>query len=304
MVEMTDKGFFTLAVSGERHGQERFGVPSVGPLDRCRFLLANRLVGNPDAAGALEAAMVLPSLRFRDSRTVAAAGGPCRLRLLREGRERPVPVGEAVAVRAGDQLLGGPLGAGCRAYIAISGGIQGAACTPLSAGDVLPLGPAGAPALGRMAWEPLALPGKEAVLRVLEGVHAGHFAPEGLAAFYGGPYACSPQSDRMGVRFSGETIAFAPGRDGNILSEGTLPGDIQVTSAGQPILMLEGCQTVGGYAKIGHVITADLPAAAQLLPGARVRFQPVTLPEAQAAWRKLWYQMNRCIAAGDERDLP
>lgn len=295
MIEILDKGFFTLAVSGERRCLERFGVPSAGPLDRCRCLLANRLVGNPDNAGALEAVMTVPRLRFLDSRSFALTGGPCGPRLLRNGQELPVPMGEAVLAQTGDELTGDLLQAGSRVYLAVSGGIEDASGQPVCPGDRLKLGEGTAPALRRMTADPLVLPGQEAVLRVTEGVHAGHFSPEGLAAFYQGPYVCSPQSDRMGIRFSGEAAAFAPGRDGNILSEGMLPGDIQVTSAGQPILMLEACQTVGGYAKIAHVITADLPVAAQLRPGAAVRFRLVSLPEAQAAWRKLWYKMSCCI---------
>ena len=60
--------------------------------------------------------------------------------------------------------------------------------------------------------------------------------------------------------------------------------------------MMADCQTIGGYAKIGHVISADLPIAAQLRPGAQVRFRPVLLPEAQAAWRKMQYLMSSCLS--------
>lgn len=295
MLEILDKGFFTLVVSGERQRLERFGVPSPGPLDRCRCILANRLAGNPDGVGALEAAMVLPRLRFLDSRSFAVTGGPCRPRLLRNGREMPVPMGETVLAQAGDELAGDLLQAGSRVYLAVSGGIQDAAGQPVRPGDRLALGRGTVSEPLRITTDPLPLLGSEAVLRVAEGVHAGHFSEEGLAAFYRCAYAYDAQSDRMGIRFSGETVAFAPGRDGNIISEGMLPGDIQITSAGQPILMLEACQTVGGYAKIAHVITADLPLAAQLRPGAAVRFRLVSLPEAQAAWRKLWYKMELCI---------
>lgn len=300
MLEILHKGFLTLPVSGRRHGLERFGVPSTGPLDRCRYILSNRLAGNPDDAAALEASMIFPSIRFHDRRHIAIVGGAHNLRLRRDGRELPVPLGQTLPVQAGDELAGGPLETGSRAYLAVSGGIPDARWAPLSSGDRLELGEDVPPVLRRMAADPLVMPGQEAVLRVLEGVHSGQFSPEGTAAFCRGPYLYTPQSDRMGVRFSGEAVAFAPGRDGNILSEGTLPGDIQVPASGQPILMLEACQTVGGYAKIAHVVTADLSAAAQLRPGALVRFRMVSLPEAQAAWRRLWYQMSCCIVEEGE----
>lgn len=293
-----DKGFWTIPVSGARHGMERYGVPRGGPMDQCRCVLANRLVGNDDGAAALEAVMVLPSLRFLDDRAFAVVGGRCDLRLIRDGRTVPVPLGQTVLARAGDELRGGPMGSGFRGYLAVSGGIRTVSLRPraVEAGERLALHPAARPVLRRMAWDPLPAPGGEAaVLRVTEGVHGARFSREGLAAFYGGPYRCTADSDRMGLRLSGPAVAFRLGSDGNILSEGMMPGDIQVASDGQPILMMADCQTVGGYAKIAHVIAADLPAAAQLRPGAAVRFRQVTMPEAQAAWRKLWYQMERCL---------
>ena len=295
MIEILEKGFLTLPVSSARHHLERYGVPRTGPLDVCRYTLANRLVDNPDGAWALEATMAVPAIFFHEAHSFAVVGGECGLFLEREGRRIPVPAGRAAEARAGDRLTGGPLQSGFRAYLAVAGGIEGASCVPLSAGDRLTVGQTEGGRLRTVLEEPLSMPGRNAVLRVVEGVHAGQFSPEGLAAFYGGPYAYTPQSDRMGVRFAGEPVGFAPGRDGNIISEGTLPGDIQVPASGQPLLMLEACQTVGGYAKIAHVIAADLPMAAQLVPGAQVRFRLVSVPEAQAAWRRLWYKMSCCI---------
>ena len=298
MIEMIDKGFWTIPVSGVRHGMERYGVPRGGPMDQCRCALANRLVGNDDAAGALEAVMVFPSLRFLDDRAFAAVGGQCALRLVRDGQAIELPTGETVLARAGDVLHGAPMGSGFRGYLAISGGIEMPALRPraLAPGDRLALGHTALPTIRRIARSPFApLCGEVAVLRVVEGVHAERFSTAGLANFYSDTYCCTADGDRMGIRLSGQAVTFRPGLDGNILSEGMMPGDIQVTSDGQPILMMADCQSVGGYAKIAHVIAADLPVAAQLRPGAVVRFREVSVPEAQAAWRKLWYQMEQCL---------
>ena len=99
----------------------------------------------------------------------------------------------------------------------------------------------------------------------------------------------------MGIRFEGNAISFAPEKDGNIISEGMMPGDIQVASDGKPILMMEDCQTVGGYAKIAHLTSADLPVAAQLRPGDHVRFRFVSVEEAQKAFRKMIRELNTAI---------
>ena len=99
----------------------------------------------------------------------------------------------------------------------------------------------------------------------------------------------------MGIRLSGAAVGFADGHDGNIISEGMLPGDIQITSAGQPILMTADCPTAGGYAKIAHLISADMPLAAQLRPGARLRFRQVEVADAHIALRRLMLALGGCI---------
>ena len=92
-----------------------------------------------------------------------------------------------------------------------------------------------------------------------------------------------PDSDRMAARLDGPPLERMDA--GDLTSEAVAPGTIQVPPNGKPILLLGGCQTVGGYPKIAHVITVDLPIAAQLWPGDLVRFQEVSLAEAQALLR-------------------
>ena len=298
MVEILKKGLLTVPVTSEYHKLGRLGVPGGGPMDICSCILANWLVGNADNAHVLEATMVLPDLRFQEGRAFAVVGGRCAPVLERAGSRLRIPMNQTIFAQAGDILTGGPLQAGLRVYISISGGFLRAdrRPAPLSSGDVLPTGEPGIPKKQYIRRLPCRIPGEQAVLRVTEGVHAHQFHPDAHALFYHSLYTYLPQSDRMGIRFSGDIITFLEPYDGNILSEGVIPGDIQVTADGQPILMMVDCQTIGGYAKIGHVISADLPIAAQLRPGAQVRFRPVLLPEAQAAWRKMQYLMSSCLS--------
>lgn len=107
----------------------------------------------------------------------------------------------------------------------------------------------------------------------------------------------------MGIRLTGDRVAFAEGCDGNIISEAVLPGDIQITSEGSPILMLADCQTTGGYTKIGHVIRADIPLAAQLRPGDRLRFSPVSIDEAQKILRGMHADLSRKIKKAAQSHL-
>jgi antagonist of KipI len=110
------------------------------------------------------------------------------------------------------------------------------------------------------------------------------FKPEAQAALVGTPFTVTLDSDRMGARLDGPDL---PRHDlSDLISEAVAPGTLQVPPNGKPILLLGDCQTMGGYPKIAHVITVDLPIAAQLWPGDLVRFHEVSLVEAQELLRE------------------
>jgi antagonist of KipI len=88
----------------------------------------------------------------------------------------------------------------------------------------------------------------------------------------------------MGARLEGPNLERVD--SGDLLSEAVAPGTLQVPPNGKPILLLGDCQTIGGYPKIAHVITVDLPIAAQLWPGDLVRFHEVSLAEAHEFLRQ------------------
>ncbi len=297
MIEIVKKGFLTIPVSAKRHLLERFGVPTGGPADWLLYTLANRLAGNPDDACALEATMVLPQLRFHEDGAIAVAGEIEGLTLLRGGQAIAVPVNSTVPVQTGDELLSVPLTRGMRAYLAITGGIRYDAlhAAGVSDGQMLPTERRGPVVLRSADALPIRMPGDEAELRVIAGVQRDLFSEEGETAFYGSAYTYTPDSSRMGVRLSGPAVAFATGFDGNILSEGMLSGDVQIPASGQPILMLADCPATGGYAKIAHVIAADLPLAAQLRPGARLRFRQTDVAWAHVALKRLLMRLEQCI---------
>jgi antagonist of KipI len=119
---------------------------------------------------------------------------------------------------------------------------------------------------------------REPVLRFLRGSAWNRFNSSTHLALTSETFAVSPDSDRMGVRF--ESSELKRNDDVDLISEAVAPGTVQVPPAGKPILLLGDCQTIGGYPKIAHVITVDLPIAAQLRPGDQVRFREVSLTDA------------------------
>jgi allophanate hydrolase len=115
-------------------------------------------------------------------------------------------------------------------------------------------------------------------VRVVLGPQADHFDARALASFLAGPWRVSATSDRVGCRLEGEPLRHAGPAE--ILSDGMVPGSIQVPPDGRPIVMMADGPTTGGYPKIATVVTSDLPRLAQLVPGeGEVRFEAVRIEE-------------------------
>ncbi|MEO8440355.1 MAG: biotin-dependent carboxyltransferase family protein [Spartobacteria bacterium] len=283
-----------------RARRRREGIAVGGALDPLAARLTNLLVGNEEGSALLEITLGGLRLRFEDDRTVAWSGATLSARL----GEGEIPAGRPAVVRAGEELEFGQASAGCRAWLAISGGIDvplvlnsrstdlrtgfgGYVGRALRDGDQISLGSASPPGprSPRLAdWSATAEWTQTAVtapvLRVVRGSEWDEFVREAQSSLLRESFTVSAKADRMGVRLEGPILKRA--NDWELPSEAVAPGTLQVAHDGQPILLLGDCQTIGGYPKIAHVITVDLPRAAQLRPGVTVRFQEITLAEATA----------------------
>jgi allophanate hydrolase subunit 2 len=173
------------------------------------------------------------------------------------------------------------------------GGYDGRA---LRAGDRLPVGTGGDPAgPGLQLAAALERDPPDAAIRLVAGPQDDFFDAAVLAAFTGQAYRVGQAFDRMAMQLDGEPI---PHKEGfNIVSDGIMPGSVQVPGRGLPIVMLADHQTTGGYPKIGTVIAADLPVLAQRRPGSPVRFCFVTLDEADRARAEAAARLRRQLAS-------
>ena len=310
-VEVVRAGFLTSVQDLGRGGYRANGVSPGGALDATALRVANLLVGNKEAAAGLEAALGQLRLRFGDDRLVAWCGGDFEV----VAASVPLPAGRSVLLRVGDELRATAPERGARGWFAISGGIDvplvlGSRSTDLRSGfgglegrtlrdgDALPLGAMTSPierVISRIAdWS---APGQWAktaplhpYLRVVRGADAALFTDGAQRLLMQTAFSVTGAADRMGVRLEGAT--FARSGDEELLSEPVVPGTIQVPPDGKPIVLLGDCQTIGGYPKIAHVITVDLPAAAQLRPGDIVRFAEVSVADA----RRLYAERERDLA--------
>lgn len=122
------------------------------------------------------------------------------------------------------------------------------------------------------------------ILRIVSGPQDEAFTARGMSTFATGRYRLTADSDRMACRLDGPVVETCHGSD--IISDGIVEGSVQVAADGKPMVMMADHQTTGGYAKIGTVVSADIPRLAQLRPGETVLFRFVTVQEAVAAARE------------------
>ncbi len=301
-----DAGPMTTVQDLGRPGYLRVGIPDSGPMDREAFVLANRLVGNPDGAAGLECTLIGPRIEFADERVVAITGADMAPTL----NDAAAPRWQVFPVKSGDVLRLGPARSGVRAYVAVSGGVDtppalgsrstyvrgalgGLRGRALRKGDQLPLGAVRGARVGRVRAGGVPDYSIEPEIRVVLGPQDDRFTKKGIAAFLEGPYEMLPQSDRMGARLKGPFIEHTGGHD--IISDGVALGGIQVIGDGQPIVLLVDRQSTGGYTKIATVCSFDIGRIGQVKPGQRLRFRKVTIVEAHAELRARREQLESAV---------
>jgi antagonist of KipI len=293
--EVLEPGILTTIQDLGRYGFSQFGVPPSGALDTFSLRIGNLLVGNSEEEACLEVTIMGLKLKVAREVTIAITGGDLFPTLNGE----PLDMWRTHLLVGGDVVTFKKVRAGCRAYLAISGGfvvpkIMGSKSTYLSGrfgglegrrlrrGDVLYTSDIPAP-LDKLGlrfpsdWIPSL--GKAILLRVIPGPQDHHFTKNGFETFYSTSYQVTSHCDRMGIRLEGPKIERRPDVEDSIISEGLISGAIQVPGDGKPIIILTELVT-GGYTKIATIISTDLPKVAQLKPGDRVRFEPISIEEA------------------------
>ncbi len=310
-VDVLKPGLLTTIQDGGRPGYRQHGVSVCGALDSFAHRVANLLVGNDEREASLEISLIGPTLLFHHAARIALCGASLSPRIAGQA----VPEWTPLSVPAGTRLEFENCVSGCRCYLALKGGfdapivmgsrsadlragIGGMEGRALQSGDVLTSRLPSA--IGELTSSSPTAPflaadwsvgtevrpdyGPNPVIRAVRGGQHDRFTGSSRKAFFSEPFTVTPHSDRMGYRLTGpEMILDEPGE---MLSEAVAPGTVQITRGGQPILLLADGPTTGGYPKIAHVITVDLPLLAQLQPGDTIRFAEVTVAEAQRLHRK------------------
>lgn len=279
-----DAGLSTTLQDLGRPGFAHLGVTASGAADRTSLTLANRLVGNPDGATALENTFGGLAITLSTDRYVAVTGATVDIHI--DGR---TPTEDRrTLLRAGQVLtLGRPV-TGLRAYLAVEGGIEtekvfGSAATDclsglgparVRTGSVFTLGTAIHPPPHNVPLEltPPRLPIGAVEVSFRWGPRETIFTARDRAALTATPWTVSADCDRVGARLTGPPLSIG---SVDLPSEGMALGAIQIPPSGEPIVFLADHPVTGGYPVIGVVTERDVDLLAQAPPGTRIRFTPL-----------------------------
>jgi biotin-dependent carboxylase-like uncharacterized protein len=284
-------GMLSLLQDTGRYGKHDIGLTTGGPMDAVAFKWANRLLDNKLSATAIEVTVGGLELAVMVDTFIVVTGAKVPLTINAVDKA----LWQVHAVSVGDIIKLGFATEGMRAYLSVAGGFKVAlqfdsAATvtresvgglnggPLKIGDILPCDGVSSITPLKLAQRYWPTYKQEVVLRVVLGYQQDSFSEHQQWRFFNSEYTVSARSDRMGFRLEGAEINCDIK---GILSEGICFGAIQIPADGQPIVLLNDRQTIGGYPKIGSVLSMDCAKLAQSPVGSKVLFKAIDIYQAQ-----------------------
>lgn len=300
-------GIHSLLQDAGRFGAFNIGLTNGGPIDTHAFYWANRLCKNKLDGTNIEVSIGGLSVIAQVDSVIAVTGATMPLTINNEAKD----LWRSHKVKAGDIIKLGYATKGIRCYLAVSGGFQikeqfgstatvcrehigGLAGSKLVQGDFLACNMIKdtekhktnlvLPEKSRPSYTP------EVILHTIPSYQQRYFSSHQQRLFFSSEYTVSKHNDRMGYRLEGNTIACDT--DG-ILSEGICHGAVQIPADGQPIVLMNDRQTIGGYPKIGSVISSDTAKLSQLSQGAKVYFEPISMDKAHNLYHLALNRFNR-----------
>lgn len=293
-IRILKSGMLTTVQDIGRTGYQSQGFSVAGVMDVRSFKIANLLLDNPENEAVLEFTLIGPTLEFTSETIIAITGGDFSPTI----NGKPASMYTAIYMHKGDILTFGSARTGSRGYIAFSSYLEipvvmGSRCTNMKSsiggfkgrklenGDYINfrIKRRYLPFFLSRTLEPEDFSQESVTLRVVMGPQDDMFSKQGIDAFLNTEYTVTSEFDRMGCRLEGAFIA--PKATSDMISDGIAFGSVQVPSHGKPIILLADRQTTGGYAKIATVASVDLPKVAQRKTDHRIRFQAITVQEAQ-----------------------
>jgi len=269
------------------------GIPFSGAMDNRNYLLANKLIGNDHNDPVIEFAYQGPHLKYHGDKLNIAITGDVSFKIKKGDNLIDGKCYQTFILENNDELNIISTNKSVYGYLAISGTfdlkLQWSSCSTNTRANIGPNNGAKLSDSQKINIKEINqnfantklnyVNTKIENIRVIKGTNFNYFSDEGKRNFFKNEFKVSKLSDRMGMRLEGKKIENII--DTNIRSEGLIKGVIQVPADGNPIIMLSDHGTIGGYPKIGVVISADYDKLVQLTPGSTIKFQEVDLNSAE-----------------------
>ena len=290
-------GINTTFQDNGRNNLYHVGIPFSGAMDKRNYILANCLVGNQIYKPVIEFAYQGPLIKYKGDKINFAITGDVIFRLIKKEKEIIGNCYENYILEDGDQIDIISTNKSVYGYLALGGELnlefQWGSCSVNTKSNI---GANDGKRLENNQKIEISdiisnlnnkklnyINTKIERIRVIKGTNFDYFSEEGKNKFFKKEFTISKLSDRMGMRLVGQNIENIV--DTNIKSEGLVKGVIQVPADGNPIIMLSDHGTIGGYPKIGVVISADYDKLVQLSPGSKIKFQEVELNDAEKLFK-------------------
>ena len=302
--EIIRAGINTTFQDEGRNNLYHIGIPFSGAMDKRNYLLANSLLGNEIGKPVIEFAYQGPLIKYKGNKINFVITGDVIFKIIKKNIEIQGNCYENYIIEDGDQIDVISTNKSVYGYLAISGEFdlkfQWGSCSINTKANI---GSNNGKKLqnnqkiniyninsNQIKKKLNYINTRIEKIRVIKGTNFNYFSEEGKKIFFNKEFTVSKLSDRMGMRLKGPKIQNIT--DTNIRSEGLIKGVIQVPADGNPIIMLADHGTIGGYPKIGVVISSDYDKLVQLSPGSKIKFQEIELSDAETLF-KLYEMENQ-----------
>ena len=302
--EIIRAGINTTFQDEGRNNLYHIGIPFSGAMDKRNYLLANSLLGNEIGKPVIEFAYQGPLIKYKGNKINFVITGDVIFKIIKKNIEIQGNCYENYIIEDGDQIDVISTNKSVYGYLAISGEFdlkfQWGSCSintkanigsnngkKLQNNQKININNVNSNQINKKLNY---INTRIEKIRVIKGTNFNYFSEKGKKIFFNKEFTVSKLSDRMGMRLEGPKIENIT--DTNIRSEGLIKGVIQVPADGNPIIMLADHGTIGGYPKIGVVISSDYDKLVQLSPGSKIKFQEIELSDAETLF-KLYEMENQ-----------
>lgn len=276
-----------------RPAQASIGLSRGGAADRVALLEAAALLGSPAVSPAIELVGGGASFKVTAPMVIALTGAEMSAKIgtrsLQWNACHPVTAGDIITIGAAQKGVYGYLTLS-RSFLEApilnsrSAHITAGIGSWIKTGDQFALGTDKVDANRQYALPSIDRFGGGNI-RYLAGPQTDLFSDKTLKTFHDTEFTISHSANRQGVRLDFQGDPFTCEGSDSLVSDVIVAGDIQMTGAGQPYVLLSECQTIGGYPRIGTIFEADLPRLAQARSGDKIRFEPIDFETADMLWQ-------------------